>query len=37
MNGSENAYAGAMFFALISLGAVLKIEDVMIGGAVGGA
>ena len=27
MNGSENGYAGALFFALISLGAVLKIED----------
>ena len=37
MNGSENAYAGAMLFALISLGAVLKIEDILIGGAVGGA
>lgn len=35
MNGSENAYAGAMFFALISLSAVLKIEDFIIGGAVG--
>ena len=35
MNGSENAFAGAMFFALISLGAVLKIDDIMIGGAVG--
>ena len=37
MNGSENAYAGALFFALISLGAVLKIDDIMIGGGVGAA
>lgn len=28
MNGSENAYAGALLFALISLAAILKIEDV---------
>ncbi len=35
MNGSENGYAGALFFALISLGAVLKIEDLITGGAVG--
>ena len=35
MNGSENSYAGALFLALISLGAVLKIDDIMIGGAVG--
>lgn len=27
MNGSENGYAGALFFALISLGAVLKIDN----------
>ena len=27
MNGSENGYAGALFFALISLGALLKIDD----------
>ena len=39
MNGSENGYAGALFFALISLGAVLKIEDLITGGAIcaGGA
>lgn len=36
MNGSENGYAGALFFALISLGAVLKIDD-MIGLFVGAA
>ncbi len=35
MNGSENGYAGALFFALISLGAVLKIEDLITCGAVG--
>ncbi len=35
MTGSENGYAGALFLALISLGAVLKIDDIMIGGAVG--
>ena len=35
MNGSENGYAGALFFALISLGAILKIEDLITGGAVG--
>ena len=29
MNGSENGYAGALFFALISLGAVLKVDDVI--------
>ena len=28
MNGSENAYAGALFFTLISLGALLKLNDV---------
>jgi len=28
MNGSENAYAGALFFALISLGALLKVGDI---------
>ena len=27
MNGSENGYAGALFFALISLGAFLKLDD----------
>lgn len=27
MNGSENGYAAALFFALISLGALLKIDD----------
>ena len=27
MNGSENFYAGAMFFALVSLGALLKLND----------
>ena len=39
MNGSENGYAGALFFALISLGAVLKIEDLVTGCAIcaGGA
>lgn len=36
MNGSENWYAGAMFFALISLGALLKLDDI-IGLAVGAA
>ena len=29
MNGSENGYAGALFFALISLGALLKLDDVV--------
>ena len=29
MNGSENGYAGALFFALISLGAILKVDDVV--------
>ena len=28
MNGSENSYAGALFFTLISLGALLKLNDV---------
>lgn len=28
MNGSENGYAGALFFALMSLAAFLKLEDV---------
>ena len=27
MNGSENGYAGAIFFALMSLGAMLNLED----------
>ena len=27
MNGSENGYAGALFFALISLGALFKLEN----------
>ena len=27
MNGSENGFAGALFFALIALGAILKIDD----------
>ena len=27
MNGSENGYAGALFFALMSLGALLKLDD----------
>jgi len=27
MNGSENGYAAALFFALVSLGALLKIDD----------
>lgn len=34
MNGSENGYAGALFFALISLAALLKLEDIF-GWAVG--
>ena len=34
MNGSENGYAGALFFALISFGALLKLEDIF-GWAVG--
>ena len=29
MNGSENGYAGALFFALISLGTILKVDDVV--------
>ena len=29
MNGSENGYAGALFFALISLGALFKLDDVI--------
>ena len=39
MNGSENGYAGALFFALISLCAALKIEDFVTGCAIcaGGA
>ena len=28
MNGSENSYASALFFAIVSLGALLKIDDV---------
>lgn len=36
MNGSENGYAGAMFFALMSLGAIFKLDDV-IGLVVGAA
>ncbi len=28
MNGSENSYASALFFTLVSLGALLKIDDV---------
>ena len=35
MNGSENGYAGALFFALISLGAILKIDNVVLSCAVG--
>ncbi len=27
MNGSENGYAGAIFFALMSLGALIRLED----------
>ncbi|MBR4642337.1 MAG: hypothetical protein IKO74_06385 [Selenomonadaceae bacterium] len=34
MNGSENGYAGALFFALMSLAALLKLEDIF-GWAVG--
>lgn len=29
MNGSENGYAGALFFALISFGTILKVDDVV--------
>ena len=29
MNGSENGYAGALFFALVSLGAIFKVDDVI--------
>lgn len=29
MNGSENGYAGALFFALMSLGALIKLDDVV--------
>ena len=29
MNGSENGYAGALFFALVSLGAILRFDDVI--------
>ena len=29
MNGSENGFAGALFFALMSLGALLKLDDVI--------
>ena len=36
MNGSENGYAGAIFFALMSLGAIFKLDDV-IGLVVGAA
>ena len=28
MNGSENGFAGALFFSLIAVGAILKIDDV---------
>ncbi len=37
MNGSENGFAGAMFLALISLGAFLNLDDVigLVAGAVG--
>ncbi len=28
MNGGENGYAGALFFALVSMGALLKIDEV---------
>lgn len=35
MNGSENGYAGALFFALMSFGALLKLDD--IGGWIVGA
>lgn len=28
MNGSENSYASALFFTIVSLGALLKIDDV---------
>ena len=29
MNGSENGYAGALFFALMSLGALIKLDDII--------
>ena len=29
MNGSENCYAGALFFSLMSLGALLKLDDII--------
>ena len=29
MNGSENGYAGALFFALMSLGAILKLDELV--------
>ncbi len=29
MNGTENGYAGALFFSLVSLGALLKIDEVL--------
>ncbi len=29
MNGSENGFAGALFFSLVSLGAILKIDDII--------
>ena len=28
MNGSENGFAGALFFSLIAVGAILKMEDI---------
>ena len=34
MNGSENGYAGAIFFALMSLGALLKFDD-LVGWSIG--
>ena len=29
MNGSENGYAGALFFTLVSLGALLKVDEIV--------
>lgn len=34
MNGSENGYAGALFFALMSFGALLKFDD-LVGWSIG--
>ena len=29
MNGSENGFAGSLFFALVSIGALLKVDDIV--------